>query len=89
MTYLINIMIAVLGIFVLILLAWIISTDRKRIPIKMVSLAFLMQVLFALFVLYVPVGKTILQSITHGVTYVTDYGKDGLSFLFGGLATGS
>ncbi len=82
-------MIAVLGIFVLILLAWIISTDRKRIPIKIVSLAFLMQVLFALFVLYVPVGKTILQSITHGVTYVTDYGKDGLSFLFGGLATGS
>ncbi|HIF9183148.1 TPA: NupC/NupG family nucleoside CNT transporter [Photobacterium damselae] len=82
-------MIAVLGIFVLILLAWIISTDRKRIPIKMVSLAFLMQVLFALFVLYVPVGKTILQSITHGITYVTDYGKDGLSFLFGGLATGS
>ncbi|EAR54904.1 putative NupC, nucleoside permease [Photobacterium sp. SKA34] len=82
-------MIALLGIFVLLLLAFFISTDRKRIPVKMVSIAFSLQVLFALIVLYIPAGKTALQAVSNGVTYVTDYGKDGLSFLFGGLATGS
>lgn len=82
-------MIAIFGIIVLLFLAWLISVDRKRIPLRMVSVAFLLQVLFALLVLYVPAGKSALQAIAGGVTYVTDYGNEGLSFLFGGLATGS
>ncbi|MCW8331270.1 NupC/NupG family nucleoside CNT transporter [Photobacterium sp. SDRW27] len=82
-------MIAVLGIFALLVLAWLLSVDKKRIPVKMVATAFLLQVLFALLVLYVPAGKAALEAISNGVTYVTDYGKEGLSFLFGGLATGS
>lgn len=48
-----------------------------------------LQIIFALLVLYVPAGKDALNAVTAGVSSVIDYGQQGISFLFGGLATGS
>lgn len=82
-------MTSLLGIGAILLFAWLLSTDRRNIPLKTVSLAFGLQVLFALLVLYVPAGKVALNAVTETVSSVINYGQEGISFLFGGLATGS
>lgn len=82
-------MTSLLGIVTILLFAWLLSKDRRNIPLKTVSLALGLQVAFALLVLYVPAGKETLNTVTGTVSSVINYGQEGISFLFGGLATGS
>ncbi|MGF1757676.1 NupC/NupG family nucleoside CNT transporter [Photobacterium sagamiensis] len=82
-------MTSLLGIAAILLFAWLLSTNRRNIPLKTVSLAFGLQVTFALLVLYVPAGKMALNAVTGGVSSIINYGQEGIVFLFGGLATGS
>ncbi|MEH0761549.1 NupC/NupG family nucleoside CNT transporter [Vibrio sp. 16] len=79
---------SILGILAILCLAWLLSTNRKSINLKTVSLAFVLQVGFALLVLYVPAGKDALNSVTGAVSNLINYGQEGIAFLFGGLATG-
>ncbi|KGY08119.1 NupC/NupG family nucleoside CNT transporter [Vibrio sinaloensis] len=79
---------SILGILAILFLAWLLSTNRKSINLKTVSLAFALQVGFALLVLYVPTGKDALNSVTGAVSNLINYGQEGIAFLFGGLATG-
>ncbi|MDA0126872.1 NupC/NupG family nucleoside CNT transporter [Vibrio sp. MarTm2] len=79
---------SILGIVAILFLAWLLSTNRKSINLKTVSLAFALQVGFALLVLYVPAGKDALNSVTGAVSNLINYGQEGIAFLFGGLATG-
>ncbi|MBN3492031.1 NupC/NupG family nucleoside CNT transporter [Vibrio neptunius] len=79
---------SILGIIAILALAWLLSTNRKNINLKTVSLAFALQVTFALLVLYVPAGKEALNSVTAAVSNLINYGQEGIAFLFGGLATG-
>lgn len=77
----------VLGIFVLLGIAYALSSGKKSINIRTVGLAFALQVLLGAFVLYVPFGKDVLLSMTNGVQSVIDSAKVGINFLFGGLGT--
>ncbi|RJX70061.1 NupC/NupG family nucleoside CNT transporter [Vibrio sinensis] len=79
---------SILGIVAIFFTAWLFSTNRKNINFKTVSLAFALQVIFALLVLYVPAGKDALNSVTGAVSNLINYGQAGIAFLFGGLATG-
>ena len=77
----------VFGIIVLLAIAYGLSKNRKAINIRTVGLAFAVQVLLGAFVLYVPFGKDVLESMTNGVQSVIDSAKVGINFLFGGLGT--
>ncbi|NOI30769.1 NupC/NupG family nucleoside CNT transporter [Vibrio coralliilyticus] len=79
---------SILGIIAILALAWLLSTNRKNINLKTVSLAFALQITFALLVLYVPAGKEVLNNVTGAVSNLINYGQEGIAFLFGGLATG-
>ncbi|MGF1822839.1 NupC/NupG family nucleoside CNT transporter [Vibrio splendidus] len=78
-------MASLLGIITILVAAWLLSTDRKNIPLRTVSLAFLLQISFALLVLYVPMGKEVLNAATGAVSSLINYGQEGINFLFGGL----
>ncbi|PRQ61848.1 NupC/NupG family nucleoside CNT transporter [Vibrio sp. V01_P9A10T6] len=80
---------SLLGVVAILFTAWLLSTNRKNIQLRTVSLAFLLQVGFALLVLYVPMGKEVLNSVTGAVSNLINYGQEGIGFLFGGLANGS
>ncbi|KMV32253.1 transporter [Photobacterium swingsii] len=80
---------SLLGIVAILVIAYLLSADRRNIPLRTVSLAFLLQITFALLVLYIPAGKVALGAVTNTVSSVIDYGQEGIAFLFGGLATGS
>ncbi|EJL6981156.1 NupC/NupG family nucleoside CNT transporter [Vibrio cholerae] len=80
---------SLLGMGAILLVAWLFSTNRKNINLRTVSLALLLQIFFALLVLYVPAGKEALNRVTGAVSQLINYGQDGIGFVFGGLANGS
>ncbi|NQZ23556.1 MAG: NupC/NupG family nucleoside CNT transporter [Colwellia sp.] len=77
----------VIGIFVLLAIAYGLSKHKKSINIRTVGFAFLLQILLGAFVLYLPAGKDFLTAITASVQSVIDSAKVGINFLFGGLGT--
>lgn len=77
---------SLVGIASLLAIAFICSTNRKKINLRTVGGAFALQVMIGAFVLYVPAGREVLNSISVGVANVISYANDGIRFLFGGLA---
>jgi len=77
----------VFGIIFLLAIAVLLSHKRKDINWRTVGFAFSLQILLGAFVLYIPLGKEALVSVTYGVQQVIDSAKAGINFLFGGLGT--
>ena len=78
---------SLLGIAVILLVAYLLSTNRKNIRWRTVIGAFAIQMSLAGFVLYVPLGREMLFSFAQGVSAVIGYTSAGINFLFGGLAS--
>ena len=83
-----QILTSLLGIAGILGLAIILSENRRAIRLRTVAGAFLIQFGFGAFVLYVPAGQDILASVSNTVGNVMTYANEGISFLFGSLATG-
>jgi len=79
----INISRSILGVFLLMLIAYICSSNRKNINWRTVIGALILQVSLGAFVLYMPAGKDILLNVSNGVASVINYANDGISFIFG------
>lgn len=81
-----NLIMGVVGVFVLLGLAFLLSDNKKAINLRTVGGAFAIQAIIGAFILYVPAGKDMLQGISSGVADVIAYGNQGIQFLFGDLA---
>jgi CNT family concentrative nucleoside transporter len=77
------VIIVLFGIAVLLSIAVLFSENRRAINLRIVGSAFLLQASLAAFVLYVPFGKIILQTLSGGVQKIIHYTNDGILFLFG------
>jgi CNT family concentrative nucleoside transporter len=75
--------IALVGIVVLLSIAVAFSENRRAISLRITVSAFILQAVLALVVLYVPLGKTLLQGLSSAVQKIIDYTNDGIIFLFG------
>lgn len=82
-----QILMGLVGMIVLLLIGVLLSSNRKAINFRTVIGAWVIQVLIGALVLYVPVGRKVLLAMSEGVAKVIAYGNDGISFLFGGLAS--
>ena len=78
---------SLLGIALILTIAYLLSSDRKAIRPRVVGAAFALQAGFAALVLYVPWGNQLLQGIAAGVSALLSYAGKGTEFLFGALAT--
>jgi CNT family concentrative nucleoside transporter len=74
------------GIFVLMLIAWLISSDRKVVNWRVIIWGISLQLMFALFIFVVPAGSQIFLYINDAVVKVLDSASAGTRFLFGRLA---
>ncbi|QUM83545.1 NupC/NupG family nucleoside CNT transporter [Moritella sp. 28] len=81
-----NFVMGIVGVFVLLGLAVLLSDNRKAINLRTVGGAFAIQVAVGAFILYFPPGKELLQGLSTGVANVIAYGNEGIQFLFGDLA---
>lgn len=85
MKYILNL----LGIVVVLGLAFLLSWNRKEIKWKAVLKAVVIQFVIALLLVKIPIGKKIVSLLSDGVTAVINCGQEGLSFVFGSLADGT
>jgi len=74
---------SIVGMFVLLAIAYLLSTDRKAINRRTVMTALALQIAIAGLIMYVPQGSSMLDVIVQGVQHVIDYGNDGIDFVFG------
>ncbi len=74
-----------IGIFVVILIAFLCSRKRSAINYRLIASALSMQVLIAFGILRTNVGFNIVNAIAHGVTTLYSCAENGAQFLFGNL----
>jgi CNT family concentrative nucleoside transporter len=76
---------SIVGMGVLLGMAYAFSRNRKAISWRTVAGAFAIQFGLGAFVLKVSWGQQLLASMTEGVNQLLSYGDAGIGFLFGGL----
>lgn len=79
-------LIGLLGIAVILAVAYSLSTNRKAINFRTVGVGLALQVLLAFFILKVPVGQSIFAWLGKAVTKVLAFSDEGAKFVFGDLA---
>ncbi|MGO2371912.1 NupC/NupG family nucleoside CNT transporter [Pseudoalteromonas sp. KG3] len=78
---------SLVGMCVLLAIAFAASTNRKAISLRTVGIAFAMQFIIGGFVLFFDAGKNALVSMSKAVSSVIGFANDGIAFLFGPLAS--
>ena len=81
-----DILMSLVGVVTLLAIAFALSNNKKAINKRTVFGALGIQAAFGGFVLYVPIGKDILQTASDAVSSVIGYAQSGIGFLFGDLA---
>jgi CNT family concentrative nucleoside transporter len=76
-------MLGVAGIIAILALAWLVSTNRKAIKLRVVGAAFALQAAIAFLVLWTSWGKAVIQELSYGVANLLGYAGKGTEFLFG------
>lgn len=78
---------AVLGVAVILGAAWLMSSDRRSVPWRVVLWGLGLQIAFALVVLRTPVGVAFFQSVNTVVRALLGYAEEGSRFVFGNLVS--
>ncbi|MDR2969425.1 MAG: Na+ dependent nucleoside transporter [Tannerellaceae bacterium] len=76
-----------LGLVAIMAVCWLMSYDRKRIDWKLVAGGLVMQLVFALAVLYVPFIGALLEGLGKIFVKLMDFTQEGLDFLLGPYAS--
>ena len=80
---------SLLGVVVLLALAWLLSTNRRAIAWRTVLGALFLQALIGGWVLAMPSGIATLEAVSAGVGQVLAYSREGIEFMFGWSANGA
>ena len=78
-------LVGLIGIVVVLLIAYGLSANRKKINFKTIGMALFLQVLFALFIFKVPAGQFIFLKIGAFIEKLMDFAVQGGNVVFGGL----
>jgi CNT family concentrative nucleoside transporter len=79
--------IGILGIVVLLGIAFAFSSNRKAINLRVVGAAFALQAALATFVLRFDAGQTVIDTLSKGVLAIIEYSRAGINMVFGILAS--
>jgi CNT family concentrative nucleoside transporter len=73
----------VAGIAAILVIAWLLSANRKAIQLRVVGAAFALQALIAWLVIWTSWGRAAIQAMSAGVANLLGYANKGTEFLFG------
>ena len=79
-------LIGLAGVLVILVLAVLLSSNRRAINPRVVGAAFALQIVIAAFVLYFETGREVIDAMSDGVLAVVNFSKDGIDMVFGPLA---
>jgi CNT family concentrative nucleoside transporter len=83
-------MVSVVGLVVMMLLAWLLSADRKKMNFRLILSGLALQLVLALVMLHTYVGQSIFSVARDAVTALIGFSQAGAAFVFGEeLAAGS
>ena len=74
-----------IGIVLILAIAWLFSNNKKRINYKLVISGILLQIIIALLILKVSFVKLFFQKIGSLITHLEAFAKEGAGFVYGGL----
>ncbi|MDT8438717.1 MAG: nucleoside transporter C-terminal domain-containing protein [Wenzhouxiangellaceae bacterium] len=74
------------GIVLLLLLAWAFSEHRRQLQWQTIAVGLGLQLGLAIFVLWVPFGKTVFETLGSGFVKLVSFTQVGSEFIFGDLA---
>ena len=77
------VVINIFGIVAILAIAFLLSTGKKRIKLRVVGAAFALQALMAFLVLATSGGRAVIQGMSNGVAALLSYADQGTQFLFG------
>ncbi|HVG10119.1 MAG TPA: NupC/NupG family nucleoside CNT transporter [Thermoanaerobaculia bacterium] len=75
--------VSLLGMLVLLLIAWALSNDRRRVPWRAVITGTLLQLVFAVIILRTEWGRVFFSGLTDVVTKLLSFSDAGAAFVFG------
>ena len=78
-------LISLLGMFVLLLIGWLLSIDRRVIPWRIILWGIGLQFMFALFILRTAAGEAIFATMNDVIVALLGFTVQGAQFLFGNL----
>ncbi|MGH7503634.1 MAG: NupC/NupG family nucleoside CNT transporter [Longimicrobiales bacterium] len=70
---------------VLVLIGWLLSSDRRAVPWRLVAWGIALQFVFALFILKTPAGEAIFAGVNDVVVALLGFTVEGARFIFGDL----
>jgi nucleoside transport protein len=78
-------LIAILGLIVVIGLAMLVSSDRKKVKYKPIVLMIIIQLILSYVLLNTKVGLVLVKGIASVFGKLLEYANEGVSFVFGGI----
>ena len=78
-------LVSLLGMVVLLVLGWLMSTDRRAIPWRVIVYGIGLQLVFAVLILKTPAGEQVFSWINDVVVALLGFTVEGAKFLFGNL----
>lgn len=81
-------LVSLLGLVVMIAIAWAASLNRKKFPWRTVIWGLVLQFAFALFILHTELGQSVFLFAQHAVGKLNDFANEGAAMVFGPLASG-
>jgi CNT family concentrative nucleoside transporter len=76
-------LLGIAGILVILVIAFVLSSNRRAIRLRVVAAAFALQAFVAWLVLWTSWGRAGIQSLSNGVANLLGYATKGTEFLFG------
>lgn len=78
-------LVSLLGVIVILGLAFLLSDNKKKINYKMVATGIVAEIVLILAILKIPVVEAFFQGIGYGVNKLFEFTNEGTKFLFGNL----
>ena len=78
-------LIGIVGLVVLIFIAYLLSENKKRINWRLVISGMILQLIFAILILKVPAGQKVFIAASDVINSLLEFTKEGTRFLFGDL----
>lgn len=79
--------IGILGVVAILAIAFLFSSNKRAIRLRVVGAAFLLQAGMAVLVLRTPWGRDAINAMSNGVSALLGYAQAGTNLIFGDLAT--
>ncbi|MFX3632448.1 MAG: NupC/NupG family nucleoside CNT transporter [Candidatus Pristimantibacillus sp.] len=79
-------LISVVGLIVVLLLAWLASNNKKKIKYRPILVMIAIQVVLGLLILKTSIGEFLIKGFADGFSKLLGYANEGTNFVFGGIS---